>query len=228
MTRKTNSRIAGVTFLVYIAAGLTSLVVSGRAVTGEGIAAKLAGYAEHATDVRVAFLLSLLSSFCALVLAVTLYAITRDEDADLAMLGLVCRVGEGVGGALPVSLGLLWLATAAGSGAPDTATAYTLGAFLRKVGGWQTLTAATLFAVGSTFFCWLFLRGRMIPVALAWLGVLASILLVIALPLQLAGFFSGRFFDLIWIPMAVFEIVLAFWLIVKGAAQPAGGRPLAA
>ena len=222
MTRKTNSRVAGATFLVYIAAGLTSLAISGRAVSGAGIAAKLAGYAAHATDVRVAFMLSLLSSFCALVLAVTLYALTRDEDSDLAMLGLVCRVGEGVGGALPVTLALLWLATAAGPDAPDTATAHTLGTFLQKVGGWQTLTSATLFAAGSTMFCWLFLRGRMIPLPLAWLGVLASVLLVVSLPLQLAGFFSGRFFDLIWIPMALFEVVFALWLIIKGAAPPAG------
>jgi len=221
MTRKTNSRIAGVTFLVYIAAGLTSLAISGRATTGAGIAAKLAGYAQHATDVRVAFTFSLLSSFCALVLAVTLYAITRDEDSDLAMLGMVCRVGEGVGGAVPVSLGLLWLATASGPGVPDTATAHALGSFLQKVGGWQTLTSATLFAVGSTLFSWLFLRGRMIPVTLAWLGVLASALLVVALPLQLAGFYSGRFFDLMWIPMALFEVILALWLIIKGAALPA-------
>jgi hypothetical protein len=34
------------------------------------------------------------------VLAVTLYGITRDEDHELAMLGLVCRVAEGVLGSL--------------------------------------------------------------------------------------------------------------------------------
>jgi hypothetical protein len=221
MTRRTNSRIAGVTFLVYIAAGLTSLAISGRMVTGQSVGAKLAGYAQHATEVRIAFLFSLLSSFCALVLAVTLYAITRDEDSDLAMLGMVCRVGEGVGGALPVTLGLLWLATATGRDAPDAATAHALGAFLQKVGGWQTLFSATLFAVGSTLFSWLLMRGRMIPAPLAWLGVLASALLVVSLPLQLAGFFSGRFFDLIWIPIALFEVVLALWLIIKGAAPPA-------
>ena len=52
--------------------------------------------------------------------------------------------------------------------------------------------------------------------ALAWLGVPASVLLVVALPVQLAGFFGGRFFDLIWAPMAVFEVVVALWLIIKG------------
>jgi hypothetical protein len=33
------------------------------------------------------------------------------------------------------------------------------------------------FAVGNLCFTWLFLRGRMIPVALARLGVFASIVL---------------------------------------------------
>ena len=43
------------------------------------------------------------------MLAVTLYGITRDEDHELAMLGLVCRVAEGVLGSLsniPSYLGL--------------------------------------------------------------------------------------------------------------------------
>jgi len=37
------------------------------------------------------------------------------------------------------------------------------------------------FAVGSTLFSWLLLRGRMIPVTLASLGVVASVMLVVLL-----------------------------------------------
>ena len=48
MTRATNARIAGFTFLAYIAAGITSMVLFGRAAAGEGVAAKLAGIAAHA------------------------------------------------------------------------------------------------------------------------------------------------------------------------------------
>jgi hypothetical protein len=87
--------------------------------------------------------------------------------------------------------------------------------------------AAIFFAVGSTIFCWLLLRGRMIPVALAWLGVLASVLLVVILPLQLAGLFGGptswseSITWLIWLPMLVFEVTLALWLLIKGIASPA-------
>jgi len=82
------------------------------------------------------------------------------------------------------------------------------------------------FAVGSTIFSWLLLRGRMIPVALAWLGVLASVLLVIILPLQLAGLFGGPMSWsasvtwLIWLPILVYEVVLALWLLIKGIAMP--------
>ena len=114
MTLRSNSRVAGYAFLLYIAAALTGMVLSGRASSGEGNAARLASIASHLPVMRTAILLELVGCFCALVLAVTLYAITRDADPDLALLAMVCRVAEGVIGAvaLPRSLGRLWLATA--------------------------------------------------------------------------------------------------------------------
>jgi hypothetical protein len=56
----------------------------------------------------------------------------------------------------------------------------------------------------------------MIPRGLAWLGLLASVLLVIALPLRLVGIITGTMSQIIWIPMALFEIPAGVWLIVKG------------
>src|SRR5206468_5875581 len=134
-----------------------SMVLLDRATNAEGIAAKLARVAEHASDVRLAVVLSLISCFAALVLAVTLYAITRDVDPDLALLALACRVGEGVINApsIAAAAGLLWLAT----GATDGASTHTLGAFLLKFQDWIVTISATFFAVGSTLFAWLLLRG---------------------------------------------------------------------
>jgi hypothetical protein len=166
MTRTTNARIAGVTFWIYFAAGIASLLLAG--------------------NTPAIAVLSLVTSFSALVLGVTLYAITREQDPDLAMLGLTCRVIEAV---------------------PGHGEIY--------------------FAVGSTVFSWLLLRGRMIPVGLAWLGVTASVLLVILLPLQIAGFFGGpRAWSspvtwAVWLPLLVFELTLAVWLITKGVTTPA-------
>jgi len=215
MTRTTNARIAGFTFLFYIAVAFPSMVLFNRATSGEGLAAKLAGIAQHAPDLRLAVVLSLGGCFSALVLAVTLYAITRNEDPDLAMLGLMCRVGEGLIGAasIPATVALLQLTTATGPQAPDSAATQALAAFVLE----QTpLVSALFFAVGSTLFAWLLLRGRMIPVPLAWIGVVGSALLVVGLPLQLAGFLAGPVTQLMWIPVAVFELTLGPWLLIKG------------
>ncbi|MCA1826433.1 MAG: DUF4386 domain-containing protein [Myxococcales bacterium] len=212
MKRATNARLAGFTFLLYIAIAFPAMVLFGRAITAQGITAKLAGIALHATDVRLSIVASLITCFTALVLAVTLYAITRDQDPDLALVALTCRAGEGILNGIVVlaMLGLLWLGTGAGS---DGAT---LGAFLLELRSWSTNISATFFAVGSLIFSWLLLRGRMIPVALAWVGVLASLLVGIGLPLQLIGVVGSPITDLMWLPMAAFEIPLGVWLIVKG------------
>lgn len=222
MTRMMNARIAGFTFLFYIGAGVLSMVLSGWATHGEGTAARLASMAQHPTTVGLVVVLVLFQAFSALVLAATLYAITRDEDADLAMLGLTCRVVEGAlaGVVVTRTLGLLWLSTAMGATGPDTVAAQTLGAFLFQAGTWSPVLGGTFFAVGSTMFSYLLLRGRMIPVPLAVLGVAASALLVVGLPLRLAGFLHGPVAWLMWLPMAAFEVPLAVWLLVKGVRVP--------
>jgi hypothetical protein len=161
------ARVAGLAFLIYIAAGIISMNL--------------------ADPSQMAEVLSLFMSLSALVLGVTLYALTRDQGPALAMMALVCRVLE----AVPV-------------GEP-----------------------AIFFAIGSTIFSWLLLRGRMIPVPLAWLGVIASALLVVILPLQVAGLLGGAMSWsssitwLVWLPMLVYEVLLALWLLIKGVkAQP--------
>lgn len=168
MTHATNARLAGFTFLFYFVAGIASMMLRARDV------------------------LTLFTSMSALVLGVTLYALTREQDADLALLALTCRVVE----AIPT----------------------------------PGQRGAIFFAVGSTIFSWLLLRGRMIPAALGWLGVIASALLAVILPLQSAGLLGGRMSWsasvtwLVWMPAAVFELALAAWLLVKGAAAPASGK----
>src|SRR5262245_55327158 len=171
MTLRNNSRVAGFAFLVYIAAALTGMVLAGRAASGGSIAEKLASLAQHVGMMRVAVLLQVLGCFCALVLAVTLYAITRDEDADVARLAASFRVAEGVIGAVSLQrmAERLWLATASGTGAPDPGAANVLGAYLFQ----GSNLGATFFSVGSLLFTWLLLRGRIAPTWMAWLGVFA-------------------------------------------------------
>lgn len=224
MTRKSNARLAGFMFLLYIVTGISSMVLFRQAMDdAPGTAAKLAAIAEHAMLVRLTVLLTLLMFVCAMVLGVTLYALTRDEDRDLAMMALICRVSEGVIGAVSGvrTLGLLSLALSSTAAvAANTAATNALGEVLLKQGGESTLIGATCFAMGSTLFSYLFLRARSIPVSLAWLGVISSLLLLVAIPVQFTGFITGQAAYFIWIPMLVFEVTLALWLIIKGVAMP--------
>lgn len=221
MTRSLNARLAGFAFLAYIAVGIGALVVGNGATAGAGTAAKLANIAQHTADLRLVALLSLASCFAALLLGVTLYSLTRAVDADLALLGLVCRVIEGVPG-IASTLGLVWLASSVEAKAFDPALAQAFGAFLLRPGDGS---GAIFFAVASTVFAALFWRGRLVPRALAGLGIVASVLLAIVLPLQLAGWLGGpsswaaSLTWLIWLPMLVYEVALAGWLIVKGVAS---------
>lgn len=158
----TYARIAGVTFLLYIAAGIASMTLGSRSQWSDP--------------------LSLLMSFSALVLGVTLYELTRAQGQALALFALICRVAEAI----------------------------------------QYGESAIYFAVGSLIFSWLLLRGRMIPTPLAQLGIVASALLVVVLPLQLAGLFGGAMSWaasttwLVWLPMLIFELIFSFWLMIKG------------
>jgi hypothetical protein len=216
MTHTTNARIAGFTFLFYIAAGIAGMVLFGQATGGEDITTRLATIAQHVLQLRLSIVLGLLQAVCAIVLAVTLYAITCDQDSDLAMLASMFRMGEGLLGAISTrgALHLLWLGTSVGPEAPDPVTRQALGTYLLAGPEWNM--GAILFAMGSTLFSYLFLRGRTIPVPLAWLGVVASVLLVVGLPLQLAGWLGGPVTSYMWIPMAAFEVPLGFWLLIKG------------
>ena len=131
----------------------------------------------------------------------------------------MCRVSEGALNAIYMlaTLSVLWIATNAGNG---DAASNTLAALLLRIQSWSMTITATFFVLGSTIFSWLFLRGRLVPIPLALLGLFASLITTVGLPLQLVGLLSGRPIEMMWWPMLLFEVTLAFWLIVKGANLP--------
>jgi len=164
MTTTTNARLAGVAYLAYIAAGMGSMAV-----------------AEYPGLVAVA---NVAMSFSALTLGVTLWAITRDVDRDLATFAMLCRVLEAV---------------------PGQGEIY--------------------FAVGNTIFCWLLLKGSIIPAALAWLGFISSFALSALIILQTGGLLGGRMnwsspvTWFVWLPVLMFELSFAVLLLTRGVSR---------
>jgi hypothetical protein len=217
---KKAERIAGSMFLFYIAISIISMAISNQVTSGaDGVAANLSSIAQHLPLVRLTALLSLFTFFVAAVLAVALYVLTRNQNSYIALLALCCRIAEGIVIAFSAvwTLGLMSVATASTiATASDSAAAQALGGFLLQQDGSSSIISATCFAVGSTIYSYLFLRARSIPVLLAWFGLFASMLLVVALPLQLLGFLSEAVNIFIWLPVLVFEVMLALWLLFKG------------
>lgn len=219
MTLRNNARVAGITFLLYIVTGVTSMVLYTRVIGGSDEFAKLKTIAHNATTVRVTVVLTMLTFVYAVVLGVTLYALTRDEDRELALIALFCRATEGAIAAFSCVRVLELVSVASIAVAPNTSeaqasSAYNLGALLLSQGSSTTSLAAICFVIASTIYCYLFWRARTIPVVLSLLGLIASLILLVALPLELAGAFKVSF--ALWMPMLVFEITFALWLIIKG------------
>jgi Domain of unknown function (DUF4386) len=157
-----------------------------------------------------------------LILAAALYAVTKHEDWNLAVLALSCRAVEAGLYAIGIisALTLLSLSeqTATASTGEPTA-AYALGDIVSDVNAWGTNVGAAFFAVGSLLYSYLLLKARSIPVALSVLGVIASAILVVGVPLQTAGGHATAegTSAVIWIPMIIFEISTGLWLLVRGA-----------
>jgi hypothetical protein len=217
VTRRNSARAAGVAFIAYIAIGVAQMVIGRGTTSGSTIAARLANLAVHATQLRVNALLGLTTCFLAFALGVLLYTLTRDADEELATFGLVCRVAEGLVGALPLfaTRALLRLASAEGAD-PGTGAHDSLAALLFASKAWFPTIGALFFAAGSTAFSLVMLRGRLVPVPLALLGVVASALLVPMLALEFVGVVEGSVTGWMWAPMALFELWFAAWLIARG------------
>lgn len=220
MTNTSHARVAGGVLLLYIVTGIAALAIVAPISGATAIADKLTLIAADPWRVRIAIVLAPLMSVYALVLGVTFRALTRDHDPDLAMLGFAFRSAEGVIGlTLTVAtVTLLWLATADTAASLDPAARDAVGSLLVRVDRANPFLSAFAFSMGSLCFSVVFARARSIPTLMARLGVAASAILVVILPLQLAGLPVGGAIvaNGAWLPMLVFELALALRLLAKG------------
>ena len=221
MSRNAYARLAGFMFLFYIVNGITEMVLSRPLHRGADAAAILANIAQHVQMAKFTTFLTFLTGIDAILLGLGLYAITREFEPDLALLAFAFRVGEGINGVMAGvhSATVVAFATRCARAA-DRAAVNVAGTML--LFGGDITFGGTLFACGSAIFAYLILRGRILPAWLAWIGIAASVLLLIALPLQMCGFAVSNY---VWGPMAIFEVVGGVWLLVRGVGIREGSTP---
>jgi len=98
------------------------------------------------------------------------------------------------------------------AGTPAESYFQTVGILLQEAGGWFGHILSMVFSIGALMIYYLFYQSKLIPRWLALWGLIGAVL-YLAQPL-LAMF--GSTFDVLFAPLALQEMVLAIWLIVKG------------
>ena len=213
MSSRIAARLAGALFLFVIVTVLVASALQGEA--GGDAAETLRAVSDRTLPYRASIVALLVATVASLALGATLYAVTRRQDENLAMLALVCRVAEAGPYVVQIvgALALLSLSRSPG------ATELTLAALAADAVSWGVNIGATLFAVSSAVFAYLLLRARAIPMFLSVTGLVASLILAVAVPVETAaGATTAEGMSiLLWLPMFVFEIGAGFWLVFKGA-----------
>jgi hypothetical protein len=109
----------------------------------------------------------------------------------------------------------------ANSGAADRASLQAVGNALLSLNEHATLAAVFAFSLGALMYYYLFFQSRLIPRWLSGWGIAASILMGAGCVLSLFSDNPVTGYALLIIPIAVQEMVLAVWLIVKGFSSAA-------
>jgi hypothetical protein len=148
-----------------------------------------------------------------------LYAALKPINSTLALFGLLFRLAENV---LAIAFSLLDFAAVKAYLNSDISSAFTpkqlssLITLLSDADAVQFNVSMVLLGIGSAFFFYLFLKSGYIPKTLSVLGLCACpIFVAVSFAFLYWPQFSARL-QFGWYPMALAEISIGLWLLIKG------------
>jgi Domain of unknown function (DUF4386) len=223
-----------------IAAGTLFLVATASVFTADAFRPALTGtdylsaVADHPTRLAAAALFYLAAAGTSVGIAVALYPVLRTVNAALALGSVVFRTIEATfyTSAVVSLVSILPLARQFTTATADQrGLLRVLADSLVSQRDHATLAGVFAFITGALLYYLPLYRARLVPRWLSGWGVVAVLLLLTACVLAL---FSDSTVTGYWplaLPIAVQEIVLAIWLLVRGftgsalAAAPSDGAP---
>jgi len=209
-------------FVVATAAGVLSVVMMSSTLGDDDL---LSAVYSNQSSLIVGQMLIFVMLTAMVGTAVLLAPILRIHSENLALSYVLARTLEVVMIAIGLVAGLLlvplsWDFAAAGGG--DAASAAVLADSLKASSDWTGyLGAQMIFSISALVLNWAFLRNGLIPRWLALWGLMG-------VPLMFASGFLVMFeslnsnasaLNLLVVPLAVQEMAMAIWLIVKGFAD---------
>ena len=219
-------RYLGAAFLGVIVTSLVSGVATEAAIgPASSISDTLANAATNAGTLRIAVLAGLCNAVGILILATLLYVVLEGQGRTLAIVALLCWVGEAIFYALNqvavsglIRLGSDYVA----AGAPVGSFHETLGQFLYhdvyELGGTILMF---FYCAGGLLWYSLFYRSRYVPRPLALFGLAAVTLGLLGAGIELLG---TRLQMLPYLAIGVFELAIGVLLVVRGIDEGHGSR----
>ncbi len=208
--------ITGVLFIIATFAGPVLATPLIPDLTGSDYLIQLSA---HTNQVATGVLLWIIGYFACAGIAIALYPVLRERSTGLALGSVIFRTIEAAFYLVGVVSLLSLLALGQQfrtAGAADRTSLQVIGSLLVNVRDQAALVGVFAFCVGAFMYYYVFFQSRLIPRWLSGFGIVAIILMSTACVLAL---FSGnRITSYIPLaaPIALQEMVLAVWLIVKG------------
>ncbi|MGZ4684332.1 DUF4386 domain-containing protein [Oryzihumus sp.] len=212
MSDQVIARTVGVLFMV----GTVTAIVGGSMVLAIEHPGALAAVAADHSRVVTGVLLELVLALSVLGIGALLFPVLRRRDEGLALAYAGVRTLEAVLLMAASVAALVFLASGPGAravGAVSRAPALVLA--LRE---WTYLSGSmVLLGVGGLLLYSLLFRASLVPAWLSLWGLVAAALILLRGVLELAGLdLPGGWQAVLAAPIAVNEMVLAVWLIVRG------------
>ena len=179
----------------------------------------LSAVAEQPNRLAAAALLYLIAAGSSVGVAIALYPLLKQINVALALGSVVFRTIEAVfyTAAVVSLLSILpvgrQLATAP---ADNQAPIQAIADVLLSMREHSTLVAVFAFTLGALMYYTLFYRSRLVPRWLSGWGLAAALVMIAACLLALFSDSPVTGYTLLILPIAVQEMVLAVWLLVKG------------
>jgi len=210
--------IVGVLFITGTVAGILSLVFSGSILGAPDYLTKVSA---NENRVVIGALFELIMAAVLVGVPLMMFPIFKKHNEPIALGYVGARIIEAVGDVV-AAISLLSLLTLSQefvkAGAPDASYFQALGTLLLAVREWTAAVGVTIpFSLGALMFYYLWYRSKLIPRFISVWGLIGTPLYLAA---GLLGMFGISRFSTIstslFLPLAVNEMFLAVWLIVKG------------
>ncbi len=216
------ARIAGFAYLVTIFLGIFSVnfVLAEIIVPGDNTATLRNIVAEESLF-RLGVACEILMYVLVVLLAHSLFVVLRSVDRNLALLALLWRLAEAiVGSASTVVSGLLPLLLLTSGGGVPPAQIGDLVISLLDLRPAALDVVLIFIGMGGTIFCYLFFRSSYIPRLLAAWGIVTYLTMLLLSFASLITPITESTRMLFYAPGGLFEIIIGFWLLVKGVNVP--------